>query len=266
MFCCLCLRSESAKQRYKHQQHRKRARYSECQTNQTRIRCISSHTVAPTNENGQALRENHRALREHLSSPTNANRDANGEANGEANRDANSKPNRNTICNTNSNPNRQCSTNGKRQSNKRPSAHQNGHPTVPKTQLTGANGQLNDRSNAKSNSKDPCRSNNRPATNEVNVVNKNATRRHCEEHANQLEAAHSEPVSSEDAKECQPVPAAGREQAGRGSRQATGEGSRCRESEKKHGNGIILLHSLHKAIKSAESQPADQPTEPGIER
>ena len=168
VFCCLCLRSESAKQRYKHHQYKKRARYSECQTNQTRIRCISSHTVAPMNENGKALRESHRALREnrtpgeHLSSPTN-----------------------------NRNANRQCQASGKHQSNKRhcPSAHNhpNGQTSVQTHSLAGQmngrtngqtnsrtndqNGQLNDRSNEKSNSTDPNHSNNPQITNEVNIVN-----------------------------------------------------------------------------------------------
>lgn len=57
MFCCVCLRNESAKEKYKYH-YKKRSQYSECQTNQTRIRCISSHTVSPLmNENDRILRD-----------------------------------------------------------------------------------------------------------------------------------------------------------------------------------------------------------------
>lgn len=227
----------------------------------------------------------------------------------------NSNPSSNPKSNTTGHPNnanRQCQT-SKHQSNRR--HRSSAHPVVSNVQTPQLNGsglgqshsQLNDRPN-ESNSKDQNSTNNQRTPNEVNIVNKNTTRRHV----NQLEATSAaedeEAVNSEDSSrqfnggqrvsrqfggreatgreaasreaasgrevaERETVGSeasggsAGRETAGRESSEANDQESYGRESDKKRGNGIILLHSLHKAaINSAEGQQTEEPVEPTVER
>ena len=65
VFCCVCFRSETAKQRFKHHQYKKRNQYSEYQP---RIRCISNQ-VSPVS-NGKVLRENLLKLNENVNKST----------------------------------------------------------------------------------------------------------------------------------------------------------------------------------------------------